>query len=260
MGLLYGRIRIVTGNGRGAGSVVIRSGGISARTEEGDLGFDYILDPGDRNSIPRPLFRLHDFRGSAEVFPFGRGGPQPYFGGAQALSAEEGESLSLDISSSYTFAEKKPLSEETVNYWLHYNFAGISPLPMPPTGITLAKEANTQLEATQYIAQEVPPPAPAVVPVTVPVYDASVFVPFDPETGGQKLPTMTNNRNKNICLAVGLFLTLSSAAVQGVMYYKYDMSNARWADNVFTAMQVPLGVGLLTTLGGILYNPSLSRK
>jgi len=252
LGLLYGRIRVVTGDGAGAGPIVVRSGGISSRTEAGDMGVDYVLEPGDRNSVPRPLFRIHAFRGSAEVFPYGRGGPQPYFGGAQTVRAAEGESLTLDISSSFTFAEKKPLSRDTADYWTLYNFTGFSPLPMPFTSIITVHETPVTLE---------PAPAPSsgsVAPVTVEA--ASITVPYEPDTANQHLPTLTYNKTKNVGLVLGLALTFASVAVQSATYYLYDIQTDRTANVIFTAAQIPLSVGILTTLGGILYNPPYGKK
>jgi len=244
LGLLYGRIRVVFGEGTGAGPVVIRSGGISSRIETGDLGADYVLEPGNRNSIPRPLFRLHAFRGSAEVFPYGRGGPQPNFGGAQTLSVREGESLSLDISSSYTFAEKSLISDETLDYWMIYNFAGFAPLPMPITDISTGPEITISL-------------APA--PLQTRPIETRIAIPYQQEEAG-KVPGVTNNKTRNVCLAIGLALTVAGAAAQGVTYYMYDIDSNRTANNIFKASQIPLGVGLITTLGGLLYNPSPGKR
>jgi len=270
LGLLYGRIRVVTGNGMGAGPVVIRSGGISSRTETGDLGADYVLEPGDRNSIPRPLFRVHTFRGGAEVFPYGRGGPQPYLGGSQTLFANEGESLTLDISSSYTFVEKKPLGEETLNYWMLFNFAGISPIPMPATAIVKARQEpvvsapvisapviQAPVDAGPIVVDAAPPPPPQPVQVEVP---GPIVVPFEYEEFSPRLPTVSSSRTKNLCMILGLALTFTGAAVQGVTYNMYDINRDRIANTIFTAAQIPLGVGIITTLGGFLYNPSPGRK
>ena len=272
LGLLYGRIRVVTGGKMGASPVVIRSGGLSTRLESGDLGVDYVLEPGDRNAIPRPLFYIHAFRGSAEVFPYGRGGPQPYFGGAQVVKAEEGESLTLDISSAYTFAEKKSLNMDLADYWRTNNFNGPSPLPMPFTIIS----GGVPAVAVAPVVPIAPPvPAPAALPEPAaptvssvfsepaePEVDVaqqtapSVFVSFD--TLGQK-PSV-NQRTKNISIGIGLALTFISAVAGGYTYAKYDVSKDSTANNIFTAAQIPFGVGIITTLGGLLYNPSSSRK
>jgi hypothetical protein len=55
--LLYGRIRVITGNSSERNLVVIRGGGVSARVREGDFGVDYFLDPGNWNFSARPSFR-----------------------------------------------------------------------------------------------------------------------------------------------------------------------------------------------------------
>jgi len=49
-------------------------------------------------------------------------------------------------------------------------------------------------------------------------------------------------------------------AVQGFVYNKYDINKDRTANTVFNAMQIPLGVGIITTLGGILYNSSSGKR
>lgn len=249
LGLLYGRIRVVTGDGLGAGPVVVRSGGISSRVDAGDLGADYVLEPGDKNSIPRPFFRIHAFRGSANVFPYGRGGTQPYFGGAQTLSVNEGESLALDISSSYTYAEKKPIAENTLNYWMFYNFAGSSPLPILVPDIVAAIE-----EPEVFIPDPVPPPPPMPVPpISIAVFPQEETIP-------QHLPGPVFSRAKTTSLIIGLGLTVAAVAVQGFVYNKYDINKDRTANTVFNAMQIPLGVGIITTLGGILYNSSSGKR
>ena len=269
LGLLYGRIRVVSGDGLGAGPVVIRSGGISSRVEAGDFGADYILEPGDRNSVPRPFFRFHAFRGKADVFPYGRGGSQPYFSGAQTVNVKEGESLALDISSSYTFVEKKPISDETLNYWMINGFAGASPLPAPAAKIETVQEAPVELTVAA------PPPLPAQAPIltVTPVAPAAPITPVIPvapvaievfqpeEITPQHLPSKTSfNRVKTTSLVIGLAMTFAAVAVQGFTYYKYDVYNDRTANTVFNTMHIPLGVGILTTLGGILYNPSPGKR
>jgi len=245
LGLLYGRIRIVTGDRMGSGPVVVRSGGVSSMLEAGGLGVDYILEPGDRNAVPRPFFRLHAFSGDVDVFPYGRGGPQPYFGEAQTLSVAEGESLLLDVSSAFTFAEKKPLSHETLNYWTLHDFAGSPPLPMPATGIAIGSPPSE-------VEPEVDVPA-APVPAEAVVHPV-------PEAPRRHLPQTINNRAKNTGLALGLVLAFAAVATQGVTYHMYDVHNDRTANIVFNAAYVPLGVGLITALGGLLYNPSSGKR
>ena len=229
LGLLYGRLRLVTNSG-GINSVVVRSGAVSARIERGDLGVDYILDPNNQSSSPRPLFRLCAFRGSAEVFPYGRTGATAFFGAVQSLSANTGECLSLDISSSYTFAEKKPLGDDIVDYWIHNSFIGISPQPMP----------NTTLSALR-------PPAEAIPIEVSPLPLEAAAITAAPR---EEPVVRSSNRKKNALLSIGLVMTAGSAAAQGYFNYNNDK-------RLVTATYGPLGMGLLFTLFGIFAKPQL---
>jgi hypothetical protein len=241
LGLIYGRIRVVT-NGRN--TVVIRSGGVSVRIEDGDLGVDYFLEPGGQSSVQRPLYRFYAFRGGMDVFPYGygassgyssggyaSGGSGAYFSGAQTLTAKKGESLTLEISSSHTFAEKQSLGSDILAYWRRNNFAGSPPLSMPNTAIAEAAP-ETPAAVTPVAA---PPPAEPII-----IYE----------------PVKPNNRVKNWCLSIGLFLTASSVAFQGVSHY--DIS--QFASDYYNWSYIPLGLGLITTLVGILINPSTPAK
>ena len=240
LGLLYGRIRVVVPAAAGLDTVgsslaAVRSGGVSARMEEGDYGIDYVLEP-DGASI-RPVFRLSVFRGSADVSPYGRGGGQAYFGGAQKLSLGEGESLTLDISSSFTFAEKKVLDSGIVDYWTLHTFSAAAQVS-PPQG------------APQVLST---PGASASGPTEA----GSVDFSGQADRGAA---SYTSGASKNVILALGLFLTVTSALVQGASFHIFDAPNNDAARTIYNAAYVPLGLGVLTTLTGILYNPSSSKR
>ena len=244
LGLLYGRMRIVTGtrqNSAGTNSVVIRGGGVSARIEDGDFGVDYILEPGGQNFTARPIFRIYAFRGGTEVFPYRNMGIIANFGGAQSLTAGDGEILSLDVSSSYTFAERKPMDRDILAYWRLHNFTGPSPLPMPNTEIVLAEPAAPQPAAGTEASQP-------------PVITASAYVP-PPTIVYQQVPSRTLNRKKNVCLIIGLSLTASSLAAQAVTNFVFDIENDPIPRNIYMGAYGTLGLGLVSTLVGIIFNP-----
>ena len=253
LGLLYGRIRVVTGYGmnftgqgadpEGAYSIVIRGGGVSARIGEGDFGADYFLEPGLWNSASLPQFRLYSFRGSAEIFPYGTGAPV-YFGGARNLALEGRECLSLDISPSYTYAEKKSLDGDISAYWNLHNFAGSPPVSGPD--INIAEAPDGMPGGLNYYAYP-----PAAGDVSVP---AARTQAAGNSQGITRLPT---NRNKHIALAVGLFLTASSVAVQGICYSRFSVTGDELTRSYFFAAYPSLGLGLVCTLVGILYNPAV---
>jgi hypothetical protein len=241
LGLLYGKIRVLTGNGTASGQVktiVVRSGGISTKINEGDFAFDYIFQPGGQNSVPRPQFFFNTLRGSAEVFPYGMRGNSALSESVHALTANKGECLFLDVSSVHTYAEKRPISRDILGYWDYHNFSGSPPRPMPDTRIA---------------AEEILKTGPEIVEI---VREVEIFRP-DPTKPLSEQPTVISNRGKNICLALGLFMTASSIAAQIVTDPQFDfMSDHDLAYNIQKVSYGTLGMGLIVTLGGIFFNPS----
>jgi len=243
LSLLYGRILVVSGfSADGNRSLVIRSGGVSTRIEKADVGVDYYLESG--NSSPRPICRVYVFRGSAEVFPYGRGGSSAYFGSAQSLTLEARECLSLDISSSYTFAEKTALSREIINYWGTHYFTGSPPVALNVPSIFEFMPDYSIFEG------DIPPVKESMIS----------YIPVDQAEGGKKQAPLINNRGKNVCLAVGLVLSVAAVTAQGVFHYQYIETGDKKYRDLFSFTYPVLATGLITTLAGILYNPSSARK
>ena len=64
-------------------------------------------------------------------------------------------------------------------------------------------------------------------------------------------------RGKNISVGIGLFLTVASTAAIIVSHPQFNIiKNDDLARNIHYASYIPLGMGLATTLGGIMYNPA----
>jgi hypothetical protein len=238
-GLLYGRIRLVSGTGGGTRTAVVRSANISVRIDEGDLGIDYVLEPlaHGRGGMPRPLLRLYDFRGKAEVFPFPSGSSPVQAGEIQSILVRERESLFLEIASPMVFAERKALDREIIDFWRLHNFYPLPPLAMPPAALPeIYGEA-----------------AAAEVPAEVPL----AAVP-DNLFSSRDYPALSRARAvKNTALVTGILLTAASVTAQGLAYSEFDTGNDAFARNVFTAAFAPMGVGIFTMLTGILYNPRI---
>jgi hypothetical protein len=207
--------------------------------EKGDFGLDFLLDPALLDFVLRPLFRCYAFRGSAEVVPYGRGGNTAYFGSFPVLATEEGWRLSVDISSSFTFAEKTLLDENIKNYWRQNNFNGISPLPKP----------NTVIPETP--AGEAPPAAPVIVYVTQP---SDSVLPNQPPAAARQ-PVPVRNASKHVCLALGILLSAGSVTVQALSYNNVGVFTGDVGETAFRAAYPTMGLGLLLMLVGTLYNP-----
>ena len=249
--LLYGRILVVSGYSPGSGairSLVVRSGGVSTRIENADIGIDYLLEPGGGNSSLRPLCHVHAFRGRAEIFPYGRGSTPAYFGGAESLALGTMESLSLDISSSYTFTEKTSLGREYFDYWKLPYFNNSQLLSAPNTALVQVLPETPDSAVPQSAS------APQVIRET-----EKIYIPVDP-IGGEKRYSVVNNRSKNVCLAIGFALTLGSAAAQSIFHYRYDNYGEKKDRDMFYIASSGLGTGLIITLTGIMYNPSSTGK
>jgi hypothetical protein len=229
LGLLYGSIRGVTGFG--TNSVAIRGGGVTARIDSGDVGIDFVIEPGLRNSVMRPLFRLYPFRGRAEVFPYGRDSVA-YFGGAQLIAVEQGESLSFDVSPPYTYAERKALAREKADYWRNSNFSGRAPLPMPDTGIAYND----------------------AVPAYTPPFSAPAADAVQGSGTVSEQMVISRNRQKNIMLTMGLVLILGSLGVQEVTS-RIGTADNNTANYLYNGAYATLGLGVATSLAGILFNP-----
>jgi hypothetical protein len=238
-GLLYGRIRLVSGSGGGNKTAVVRSANISVRIEEGDLGIDYVMQPlvHGRGGIPRPILRLYDFRGKAEVFPFPSGGSPVQAGEIQSITVTEGESLFLEIASPMVFAERKALAKDIIDFWGYHNFSGIPPLAMPSVAL---------------------PGVPVVTAISeAPAETPEAAVPNNPFNSRDYLALSRARTVKNTALITGIFLTAASVTAQGVAYSKFDTGDDAFARNVFNAAFAPMGVGIFTALTGIFYNPRI---
>jgi hypothetical protein len=239
LGLLYGRIRLVSGTGRGNKTSVVRSANISIRIEEGDVGIDYVMEPLSygRGGMPKPMLRLYDFSGRAEVFPFPSGGSPVQAREIQSIVVREKESLFLEVASPMVFAERKALTKDIIDFWEYHAFSGIPPLAVS----SVALPGISGETAVTHVPVEVPEAAAPDNP----------FIPRD------QFALSRARTVKNTALVTGLLLIAGSAAAQGLAYSKFDTGEDAFARNMFTASFAPMGVGVFTVLTGIFYNPRI---
>jgi hypothetical protein len=241
--LLYGRIRAVSGEG----TLVIRSGTAAVRLEEGDLGMDYFMAPliQGRSGTAKPRLRLYAFRGGAGVSPFDPAGGSL---SAPPLTVKEGEFLSLEVQTPLLLAERGPLEEGILRYWIDHNFEGRGPAAMPETALALEtfRTSSPEAEKTGENLADIAAAAAAAA-------EESGKIPALSLPGGAAYAGA--RRIKNITLGIGLGLAAAGAGMQGFSYH-YDGSG-NLARNLHTAGYVPLGVGLVLILAGLLYNPPI---
>lgn len=241
IGLLYGRVRVVSGGG----TLVIRSGPAAVRISEGDLGLDYVVEPlaQGRSGTPKPRLRLYAFRGGAGVTPFdpSLGVPGGTLSGLPIM-VYGGESLSLEVQAPLILAERSALGEGIFHYWTGHNFEGRSPGAMPETALALP-------------ADEAPVPEPEKNGENSARIAAAAEAEKSPPFSLSAEAVYTRTRRvKNITMGVGLALVAAGAAVQGFSHY-YG-GGGDFVRNLYTVGYGSLGMGLVTLLAGMLYNPA----
>jgi hypothetical protein len=142
----------------------------------------------------------------------------------------------MEVASPMIFIERKALEKDIIDFWNYHNFSGSPPLAMPPVSLPDIPGGPV-----------VVPIAPAEVPATA-ASDRPLLSP--------DYPVLVRARQvKNAALVTGLILTAASVAAQGVAYSRFDTGNDAFARNIFTASYGSMGVGLITVLTGLLYNP-----
>jgi hypothetical protein len=238
IGLLYGRIRLVTGIGQGEKTVVIRAGNNSVRIEEGDIGADYAIDPAslERHPTAVPALKISSFRGSAEVHPF-----LPGTDTLKPLPVAKTESLSVEINPPLIYAGRKALDENIVGFWNRNNFAGFPPIPMPDT---------TLPDLT---------PAPPVLPEPVTVVIAAEKPEEEPLdlNGWQAEMNWYKKayRQKSAFLIAGFVLTAIGVGAQVYAYTQFNTEQDSLARTIYFSGYASLGLGFLSLLAGTLYDP-----
>ncbi|MHC6204448.1 FecR family protein [Breznakiellaceae bacterium SP9] len=232
--LIYGKSRITSAAERSS-KLVIHGGTAELQFEAGDISMDYIIAP-SLFSMPgrmqqKPLVKFECFRGSALVVLLDSA--QNGGGGlTHQVPLTENETLTLDVSPSISFIERKPLNNSDLNYWSGHGF------PQPNA---LAQTQEPVIDPTRDLRNSSADTLTALVPDTP-------YVPPDYNAYRKA------NRTKNIILTIGTVLTLAGGAME--VYTAQAINDGKDNMKLFIPLSaIPLGIGILTTIVGILYNP-----
>ncbi|MDR2094604.1 MAG: hypothetical protein LBP76_03695 [Treponema sp.] len=231
--LLYGRLRVITGEGEGAYPLRVESGNTVVNIEKGDMGLDYIVQSSLlslRTAQTKPLLRVYSFHGSAELIFYTIDGipSQAADTFRPWIQINENETLTVEIASPLSFIERKPLEDEILTYWKVHNFKGEAPVAMP----------------------EISFPPPLITPVIADPVPAREPLPAPPDYSS----FIKASRKKNTALIIGAVLTLAGAGLGG--YAAYSVSTGNNDMRIYIPISaIPLGIGIVATIGGILYNP-----
>lgn len=190
--ILYGRIRIVTGQKQEP--LVIQVHNAHINFSGGDIDIDFLYDPALVQTPPTPLVKLYCFSGYAELIPYASDGTN----GAVPLAVNAGESISYQIRNIFSYAEHKPVDEDILSYWERNQFKGPSTLRLPRT-----------------ILPSFGPPEPETRIEWIPQIE---YVPVMPNYD----PYIKANRGKNIGLIVGILSIAAGITVHLLPYSELD--------------------------------------
>jgi hypothetical protein len=246
IGLLYGRIRLVTGIGQGEKNVVVRVGNSAVRIPEGDIGADYAVDPSSpgKQSTTLPQLRIFNFRGNAEVHPFIPGNNT-----LKPLPVAKIESLSVEIDPPLIYAGRRPLEGDITGFWSRNNFTGYPPIPLPDTALPDLFPAAVQP------APVLPEPeAAAAGEVQEEIEPRKEYLDLAGWQAEMKWYKKTY-RQKSALLIAGFALTAIGVGAQAYAYTQFDTERDSLARTIHFSSYASLGLGLLSVLAGTLYDP-----
>jgi hypothetical protein len=228
LGLSYGRILILGGGDNNPEeSLVVRPGTAELVFRGGDIGVDYIVQPGEGSSQREPQIRVYAFSGSADLIPREGGLPDAGRGGA-VFPVHEQEMLSLETTSAFSYIAREPLDPEILNYWSRH---------VPPERLS-------------------PPPETAEAPLAVTAAEANaaarggrvLFVPPDYK------PFFRTNTVKNGFIAAGAVFSLLGAGMQGLAWYM-DFDNSLTNNILRDTGFGFIGLGVLSLGAALFINP-----
>jgi hypothetical protein len=234
LGLSYGRLRLADGkSGIGGTEVFIRSGTAEAVFRGGDIGVDYIVRTARERTSPEPVLRVYVFSGSAGLIPLVWNSPAdhreitvPRF---QVNALEE---VSVEITASLSYIERKPLNRDIIVYWDRHTSAAFSPLspedPAPSSEALSAGETQVQPPAGQTWAMS-------------PEYN----------------PFIKSAAAKNSLLIAGLSLSFIGAGLEGAAQSSWNTGNTNNQNlNRYTGYGF-LGLGALCFVAALFVHPVL---
>jgi hypothetical protein len=228
--LLYGRLRVVTGDAMGAARLRVITGRAETEIRAGDMGIDYLIPAG--NAFPgepgnaRPKLFVSALSGSAAVRLAGSPGGG-YLSNAPSIPVGSRETVSLEFMDTLFMIERKPLDPAIPEYWQRNRFKGTGPLPLPDTGI--------------FLAGPVPPEAAPASPAAA--------LPGD--------PAFTRRLTiKNVSLLAGILLCGAGAAFEFSALPSLDEGDMESARSRMIAGALPLGLGLSGLVFSLLINPA----
>ncbi|MDR0785936.1 MAG: hypothetical protein LBE74_08695 [Treponema sp.] len=148
--ILYGRIRVKTPERQQKG-LFIQARVILTYMAKGDMGFDFVVNPDTTIENEHPVLHVYTFTEKARL----------KFENIPELQIDEHELISVHSFPQVSLVERKPLDENSVNYWNRNNFRDGKPLIFSSRAggrmndvVTLPSEKAPVIQSPLYSAEE----------------------------------------------------------------------------------------------------------
>jgi hypothetical protein len=216
---------------RAVGSpVFIRGGAAEVIFRQGAMAVDYMVLAEESLFQREPVFRAGVFSGTADLISHR---------GEAAVPVNPMEMAVLDMDSSLSRVERRPLSQDIIQYWDRHKPAGLSLLaPEPPPPAPAEELAQAVGEV---LAAEAPPPErPPLIPAD--------YNPF-----------FKTNKIKNGFIVGGATLFLLGAGVETLAWYM-NFGNRGVNDTLMYTGYGFFGLGFLSLGAGLSFNPRMPES
>jgi hypothetical protein len=224
----YGRILISGSRDR---TLMVHSRAVNVLYEGGEVGIDYTFSVSqDQNpsETKDPVLHVYNFSGSAALLS-----PQNILNNTAVppqIAVYTGEVLTMEISGTFSYVERKPISVEIADYW-NRRAVNSSAFVYAP-GQTVSAEI-AESEARQD--------------------ENSGGVTWSQDIDFNSFKRI--NRLKNASLLSGTALFLLGSALQGYAAYRMTNDGGERARNLFMMSYTPVGIGVTLLVFSLFHNP-----
>ncbi|MDR0643537.1 MAG: hypothetical protein LBG05_01300 [Treponema sp.] len=217
--IIYGRIRVKIPETKQKG-LFIQAHTVLVYMAKGDMGFDFIINPGTAVEDKPPVLHIYTLSEKALL----------KFENIPELQINEHELISVDTFPQVALVERKPLNENNVNYWNKNNFSGGSPLVIP-------------LQNTVALPSEKPPA------IQGPLHRAEEYASF-----------RNKMKWKSAGFVFGSILLTLGAGGQVVSNYLFQHNNQNTADIFTYFGYGFIWTGLVAVITSAIFNPQVPSE
>jgi hypothetical protein len=236
----YGRVLLTGGEGEESPGerVFIHTGAADMLFQQGIMGVDYMVLAEDALFQREPVFRGYVFSGAADLISHANVAPPDRSAEAErAFPVNAMEMTAMEKNNGLSYIERKPLSQDIINYWNRHKPVGLSSVspdsaPVDPAAVPVAE-----------LAAEAEPQKRRPV----------LFVPPDYD------PFFRANKIKNGLIAGGITFSLLGTGMEALAWYR-DFGSGKTSDILMYTGYGVFGLGILSLGTALFINPRLPES